>query len=57
MEKFIDYEYRTGDREKFFEFHFRPHDENFYLNRDLMSFLTTEIQHLFPEYNCVGKLV
>ena len=57
MEKFIDYEYRTGDREKFFEFHFRPNDEDFYLNRDLMSFLTTEIQHLFPEYNCVGKLV
>lgn len=57
MENFIDYEYRTGDREKIFEFRFRPHDEDFYLNRDLMSFLTTEIQHLFPEYNCVGKLV
>lgn len=57
MEKFIDYEYRTGDRENFFEFSFRPKDEDFYLNRDLISFLTTEIQHLFPEYNCVGKLV
>ncbi len=56
-EKFIDYEYRTGDRAQYLEFAFRPHDEDFYLNRDLMSFLITEIQHLFPEYQCVGKLV
>ncbi len=57
MEKFIEYEYRTGDRLQSLEFSFRPKDENFYLNRDLMSFLTTAIQNLFPEYNCVGKLV
>ena len=57
MEKFIDYEYRTGDRAQTLEFSFRPQDEDFYLNRDIMSFLVTEIQHLFPEYNCVGKLV
>ena len=56
-EKFIDYEYRTGDRAQTFEFSFRPTDEDFYLNRDIMSFLVTEIQHLFPEYQCVGKLV
>ena len=57
MEKFIDYEYRTGDRAQTLEFSFRPADEDFYLNRDVMSFLVTEIQHFFPEYNCVGKLV
>ncbi|MBR5913746.1 MAG: hypothetical protein IKZ58_05250 [Selenomonadaceae bacterium] len=56
-EKFIDYEYRTGDRAQTLEFTFRPQDEDFYLNRDIMSFLVTEIQHLFPEYQCVGKLV
>ncbi len=56
-EKFIDYEYRTGDRAQYLEFSFRPLDEDFYLNRDLMSFLVTAIQHLFPEYQCVGKLV
>jgi len=56
-EKFIDYEFRTGDREKFFEISFRPKDEDFYLNRDLMSFFTTALQHIFPEYQCVGKLV
>ena len=56
-EKFIDFEYRTGDRAQTLEFSFRPVDEDFYLNRDIMSFLVTEIQHFFPEYNCVGKLV
>ncbi|MBR3747417.1 MAG: hypothetical protein IKN27_10720, partial [Selenomonadaceae bacterium] len=57
MEDFIDYEYRTGDRERTMEFSFRAKDKNFYLNRDIMSFLVTEMQHLFPEYQCVGKLV
>jgi len=57
MENFIDYEYRTGDRAQTLECSFRPKDEDFYLNRDIMSFLVTEIQHLFPEYLCVGKLV
>ncbi|MBR1645959.1 MAG: hypothetical protein IJ685_04185 [Selenomonadaceae bacterium] len=57
MEDFIAHEYRTGDRERTLEISFRAKDENFYLNRDIMSFLVTEIQHLFPEYRCVGKLV
>lgn len=57
MEQFIEYEYRTGDRAQTLEFSFRPKDEDFYLNRDILSFLVTEIQHFFPEYNCVGKLV
>ncbi|MBQ9486927.1 MAG: hypothetical protein IJU91_03870 [Selenomonadaceae bacterium] len=56
-EEFIDYEYRTGDRAQAFEFSFRPADEDFYLNRDIMSFLVTEVQHFFPEYQCIGKLV
>lgn len=56
-EEFIDYEYRTGERAQLLEISFRPRDEDFYLNRDLMSFLTTAVQHLFPEYQCVGKLV
>lgn len=57
LEEFIDYEYRAGDRPQTLEFSFRPRDEDFYLNRDLMSFLVTAAQHLFPEYQCVGKLV
>ena len=56
-EEFIDYEYRTGDRAQFLELAFRPKNEDFYLNRDLMSFLVTAVQHFFPEYQCVGKLV
>ena len=56
-EEFIDFEYRSGDRDQIFEMSFRPADEDFYLNRDIMSFLATEVQHIFPEYQCVGKLV
>lgn len=56
-EEFIDYEYRAGERVATLEFSFRAEDESFYLNRDIMSFLVTELQHLFPEYLCVGKLV
>lgn len=56
-EEFIDYEFRTGERINALEISFRPADKNFYLNRDVMSFLVTELQHLFPEYLCVGKLV
>ena len=56
-EEFIDYEYRTGERAQTLEFSFRAKDKNFFLNRDVMSFLVTEAQHLFPEYRCVGKLV
>lgn len=56
-EEFIDYEYRVGERVATLEFSFRAEDESFYLNRDIMSFLVTELQHLFPEYLCVGKLV
>ena len=57
MEKFIDYEYRAGDRPQALEISFRAVDEDFYLNRDIMSFLTTSLQQLFPEYQCVGKLI
>ena len=56
-EEFIDDEYRTGERAQTLKFTFRAKDKNFFLNRDMMSFLVTEAQHLFPEYRCVGKLV
>lgn len=57
MEGFIDYEFRSGNRERALLASFRPQDANFFLNRDVMSFLMTGLQHYFPEYECVGQLV
>ena len=36
--------------------HFSAADPDNYLNLDLMSFLVTKVQKLFPEYVCVGIL-
>ena len=57
MEKFIEYEFRSGDWERAMVLSFSPKDPENYLNRDIMSFLTTEIQHYFPEFECLGRLV
>lgn len=29
----------------------------YFLTKDIMSFLVSQIQELFPEYNCIGRLV
>jgi len=57
MEAFIDYEFRSGNRERALTVTFHPKDEEFFLNRDIMSFLMTGLQHYFPEYECVGRLL
>lgn len=36
---------------------FSASDPENYLNADLMSFLVSQVQKLFPEYRCIGKLV
>ena len=57
MESFMEYEFRSGNWDRAMEISFRPRDAEFYMNRDIMSFLMTELQHFFPEYECMGKLV
>ena len=37
--------------------HFSPKNPEDYLNEDIMSFLVTQVQKIFPEYLCIGKLV
>jgi hypothetical protein len=36
---------------------FRAYKRDFFLNRDLISFLVSQIQIIYPEYNCVGALL
>jgi len=36
---------------------FEPIDKNNYLNKDILSFLVSEVQLLYPEYKCEGRLL
>lgn len=53
---FIDYEFRTGSREYTLALDFQAKQED-YRNLDVISFLVTNLQHYFPEYECAGRLV
>ena len=55
-ETFIDYEFRTGSREYTLALDFKANKQD-YRNVDVLSFLTTSLQHYFPEYTCAGRLV
>ncbi len=57
MEEFVSYEFRSGNWDRAMLVSFRPRDSEYYLNRDIMSFLITGLQHFFPEYECMGRLV
>ena len=57
MEEFMDYEFRSGERNLALEVTFHPQDGSYCLNRDVMSFLMTGLQHFFTEYECIGMLI
>jgi len=54
---FITDEIRDIDAAKTLLLQFRPTKKGFFLNRDILSFLTSQVQLLFPEYHCAGVLV
>lgn len=57
MDGFILDEIRVGSLRQSMVLSFRATEPDYYLNEDIMSFLVTQVQKLFPEYRCVGKLV
>jgi hypothetical protein len=57
VDDFIRDELRTGSWETAMRLDFQPTDYDFYLNRDIMSFLVSVVQRRFPEYECCGRLV
>ncbi|MEW8957089.1 normocyte-binding protein [Clostridium sp.] len=57
MNEFIIDEIRDGNRDKVLTLYFRGKDNNYYLNRDILSFLLSEIQLFYPEYHCEGRLI
>lgn len=56
MDGFIQDEIRTGHSRQVLTLFFAPVDRENYLNEDIMSFLVTQVQKLFPEYLCAGSM-
>lgn len=57
MDGFIKDEIRVGNSRQVLVVAFSAKDQEYYLNEDIMSFLVTQVQKIFPEYLCLGKLV
>lgn len=56
MDDFIQDEIRIGNCKQVLLLTFAPMVADYYLNEDIMSFLVTQVQKLFPEYLCRGRL-
>lgn len=56
MDGFIQDEIRVGNCRQTLIVYFSSEDQECYLNEDIMSFLVTQVQKIFPEYLCIGKL-
>lgn len=56
MDGFVRDEIRVGEAGGTLLLHFVPTFGESYLSEDIMSFFVTQVQKLFPEYLCVGKL-
>lgn len=56
MDSFIEDEIRAGNSRQYLVIRFQAADYEDYLNEDIMSFLVTQVQKIFPEYRCIGEL-
>lgn len=54
---FIIDEIREDNIRKSLILYFEPVNKENYLNRDILSFLVSEVQFLYPEYKCEGRLI
>ena len=54
---FIIDEIRDENIKKILILSFEPVDKENYLNKDILSFLVSEVQFLYPEYECEGRLL
>lgn len=54
---FIINEIREDNIKKSLILYFEPIDKENYLNKDILSFLTSEVQFIYPEYKCEGRLI
>ena len=54
---FVKDEIREGGGRKKLTLYFKPTGKERWLLPDLASFITSEVQELYPEYQCGGRLV
>jgi len=57
MNSFMEDEIREREGSKKFILYFQASGKEQWLSRDLVSFIASEVQELYPEYQCGGKLV
>jgi hypothetical protein len=57
MNDFIIDEIRNENIKDILVLYFKPVDKENYLNKDILSFLVSEVQYLYPEYKCEGRLI
>lgn len=57
MDSFLTDELRTGNAGQLLVIRFMARDSANYLNEDIMSFLVTQVQRIFPDYRCVGRII
>lgn len=56
MDEFIEDEIRTSTGRQCMVFKFQAVHREFYLNKDIMSYLVSRIQWQIPEFECIGEL-
>lgn len=54
---FIIDEIREDNIKKSLVLYFEAKNQEYYLNNDILSFLVSEIQIIYPEYKCEGRLI
>lgn len=57
MNPFVEDEIRDTGAQKKLLLYFEPGAQEAWLQRDIASFLVSEVQRLYPEYECGGKLL
>ena len=54
---FIVDEIRDSNVKKVLILSFEAQEKNNYLNYDILSFIISEVQFIYPEYECEGRLI
>ena len=54
---FIADEIRESNIKKSLILLFEPLDKENYLNYDILSFIVSEVQFIYPEYQCEGRII
>lgn len=57
MNFFVQDEIRDKEAQKKLVLYFRPGQKEDWLQRDILSFLVSEVQRIYPEYDCGGILL